>query len=159
LTGLAHAPAASGFRAIPDTRYIFFAPYDKNKKVMSGIELASNGETISDITSSLTHFTHTNANVAIIDVRGFLQANKLRFLLVSYKEFDTSTLSNTSKARKARYRIYRDKAQKDPTTAEEPGKQCGTNYVDGCKECSTSDVNKCGTCKDNQGKKLPNNTF
>ena len=140
-------------RAVPDTKTIFYAPQDVNLRVLGAIELNSsfNGITL----PSIIQYNDPSAQVAITDVRGFLQKGKLRFIMVAYKEFAASPIVAATKVTKAKIKLWRNTAEAAPKVVALQGKTCGVNFIDDCQTCSTSNVNSCGTCKDTYGKEPP----
>jgi hypothetical protein len=81
----------------------------------------------------MAHFNEST-NFQATDVQGFLQAGKLRFIMVVYKEFDKALVVAPAdeKVVRAKFKLYRDPSSTAPKVTAEPGKQCGTKYIDGC---------------------------
>lgn len=139
-------PHSGGFRKIPDTNYIFYAPSTVDKRVMGGVELV--GTTI--VKANPTTFNDGSTFTTITDVQGFLQGGKLRFLLVAYKEYDKVTTDSGRKVLRAKFKVFRNPSESAPATVALTGGQCGTRFVDGCKTCDIPN-NKCTECKDQHG--------
>ncbi len=146
-------PYSSGFRKIPNTVAIMWVPFDRSTREILFVEYVSPSGTLSAV-ATLTGYAPPDTQTTVSDVRGYMENNTLRYLIVVYKSYAAPWISPAlpGATASARIRIYRNNlvAASPVVLPLTLGNTCSGQFIDGCMTCNPAGP-LCDTCFEKQG--------